>query len=298
MHALLERVFLPRLRTATPAAPATTAPCWTPAAARSPSPPTPTSCSPLFFPGGDIGTLAVNGTVNDLAMCGARPLALSRRLHPRGGAAARDARARGRLHGARCEGGGRRTSSPATPRSSTAARATASSSTRPASASSSMPSSSRPRACARATPSSSAATSAGTASPSWPCARGCASRAPSRATARRLPAPVLALLAAGHRDSLPARPDPRRPGHELDRDRGIEPAARRGRREPHRRSRRTSAARARSSGSIRSTSPTRAASSPSCRRRRPRPRWPSCATTPSARPRRASARSPRARRRW
>lgn len=28
---------------------------------------------PLFFPGGDIGTLAVHGTVNDLAMCGARP---------------------------------------------------------------------------------------------------------------------------------------------------------------------------------------------------------------------------------
>ncbi|PJF36004.1 MAG: hydrogenase expression/formation protein HypE [Candidatus Thermofonsia Clade 1 bacterium] len=32
---------------------------------------------PLFFPGGDIGTLAVNGTVNDLAMCGARPRYLS-----------------------------------------------------------------------------------------------------------------------------------------------------------------------------------------------------------------------------
>ena len=32
---------------------------------------------PLFFPGGDIGTLAINGTVNDLAMCGARPLFLS-----------------------------------------------------------------------------------------------------------------------------------------------------------------------------------------------------------------------------
>jgi hydrogenase expression/formation protein HypE len=32
---------------------------------------------PLFFPGGDIGQLAVNGTVNDLAMCGARPLYLS-----------------------------------------------------------------------------------------------------------------------------------------------------------------------------------------------------------------------------
>lgn len=33
--------------------------------------------SPAFFPGGDIGSLAVFGTVNDLAMCGATPLALS-----------------------------------------------------------------------------------------------------------------------------------------------------------------------------------------------------------------------------
>ena len=33
--------------------------------------------TPLFFPGGDIGKLAVNGTVNDLAMSGARPLYLS-----------------------------------------------------------------------------------------------------------------------------------------------------------------------------------------------------------------------------
>jgi len=32
---------------------------------------------PIFFPGGDIGELAVNGTVNDLAMCGAKPLFLS-----------------------------------------------------------------------------------------------------------------------------------------------------------------------------------------------------------------------------
>ena len=32
---------------------------------------------PIFFPGGNIGDLAVNGTVNDLAMSGARPLALS-----------------------------------------------------------------------------------------------------------------------------------------------------------------------------------------------------------------------------
>lgn len=33
--------------------------------------------SPLFFPGADIGSLAVNGTVNDLAVSGARPLFLS-----------------------------------------------------------------------------------------------------------------------------------------------------------------------------------------------------------------------------
>ncbi len=33
--------------------------------------------SPLFFPGGNIGDLAVNGTVNDLAMAGATPLYLS-----------------------------------------------------------------------------------------------------------------------------------------------------------------------------------------------------------------------------
>ena len=33
--------------------------------------------SPLFFPGGDIGSLAVHGTVNDVAMAGARPLYLA-----------------------------------------------------------------------------------------------------------------------------------------------------------------------------------------------------------------------------
>lgn len=32
---------------------------------------------PLFFPGGDIGSLSVHGTVNDLAMSGAQPIALS-----------------------------------------------------------------------------------------------------------------------------------------------------------------------------------------------------------------------------
>lgn len=33
--------------------------------------------SPIFFPGGNIGELAVNGTVNDLSMCGAQPQYLS-----------------------------------------------------------------------------------------------------------------------------------------------------------------------------------------------------------------------------
>ncbi|RTM10498.1 MAG: hydrogenase expression/formation protein HypE [Bradyrhizobiaceae bacterium] len=33
--------------------------------------------SPLFFPGGNIGSLAVHGTVNDIAMAGAKPLYLS-----------------------------------------------------------------------------------------------------------------------------------------------------------------------------------------------------------------------------
>jgi DNA-binding NarL/FixJ family response regulator len=48
---------------------------------------------PLFFPGGDIGELAVNGTVNDLAMAGARPLALTLSLVLEEGLAADDLRA-------------------------------------------------------------------------------------------------------------------------------------------------------------------------------------------------------------
>ena len=47
------------------------------AGAASPSRPTRYVVKPLFFPGGDIGELAVNGTVNDLAVAGAEPLWLS-----------------------------------------------------------------------------------------------------------------------------------------------------------------------------------------------------------------------------
>src|SRR6056297_1949723 len=35
---------------------------------------------PLFFPGGDIGRLAVSGTINDLAVMGAKPVALTSSL--------------------------------------------------------------------------------------------------------------------------------------------------------------------------------------------------------------------------
>ncbi len=88
---------------------------------------------PLRFPGGSIGELAVNGTVNDLAVSGARPVALTPVAGPRGGAARRRAARRGR--------GDRRgrapppasRSSPATRRSSSVATPTACTSARPGS---------------------------------------------------------------------------------------------------------------------------------------------------------------------
>src|SRR5438874_11821941 len=48
---------------------------------------------PIRFPGGSIGELAVNGTVNDLAVAGARPLALTLSLVLEEGLAADDLRA-------------------------------------------------------------------------------------------------------------------------------------------------------------------------------------------------------------
>ena len=48
---------------------------------------------PLRFPGGSIGELAVNGTVNDLSVSGARPLALTLSLVLEEGLAADDLRA-------------------------------------------------------------------------------------------------------------------------------------------------------------------------------------------------------------
>ncbi len=91
--------------------------------------------SPLFFPGGDIGKLAVCGTVNDLAMAGAKPLWLSAAFILEEGFRWR----RWAASSPRCSRPPKPRacgSSPATPKSSTAARATASSSTPRASASS------------------------------------------------------------------------------------------------------------------------------------------------------------------
>ena len=63
--------------------------------------------SPIRFPGGDIGELAVNGTVNDLAMMGAQPLAISLAYVIEEGLAARGARRDHRLGGPRGGPGGR-----------------------------------------------------------------------------------------------------------------------------------------------------------------------------------------------
>ena len=72
MHQLIEQVFLPAFGNPTLDARHDGARLELTGGAASRSRPTRTSCSRSFFPGGDIGTLAVNGTVNDLAMCGAR----------------------------------------------------------------------------------------------------------------------------------------------------------------------------------------------------------------------------------
>ena len=92
---------------------------------------------PLFFPGGDIGSLAVHGTVNDLAMGGAaavleRRASFSKRaFRPKSSTGSRPPwRGQPRAAG--------EPSSPATPRWSKEARATASSSTPPESESSRM----------------------------------------------------------------------------------------------------------------------------------------------------------------
>ena len=89
---------------------------------------------PLFFPGGSIGELAVNGTVNDLAVSGADAKVSERQLHSRRGISAGAARGHCGRDGAGGGHGGRAALLLATPRSWSAAMATAATSTPRASA--------------------------------------------------------------------------------------------------------------------------------------------------------------------
>ena len=79
---------------------------------------------PLRFPGGSIGELAVNGTVNDLAAAGAEPLAISLALVLEEGLDADDPARRGRGDRRRPRARPGSRSSPATPRWSSAATPT------------------------------------------------------------------------------------------------------------------------------------------------------------------------------
>ncbi|MGC8758694.1 MAG: hydrogenase expression/formation protein HypE [Bryobacteraceae bacterium] len=73
MRELIEQIFVPQLRPEHE----TDAATLTPGSRRLAFTTDSFVVSPPFFPGGDIGSLAVYGTVNDLAMMGAEPLALS-----------------------------------------------------------------------------------------------------------------------------------------------------------------------------------------------------------------------------
>ena len=124
--------------------------------------------SPLFFPGGDIGDLAVNGTVNDLSVAGATPLYLSAGFILEEGFPVADlTRIAASMRDAAAAAGV--PSSPVTRRSSSGAAPTAATSTPPGSGSSSATSRWASRGRGRATRSSCPGRSATTASRScWP----------------------------------------------------------------------------------------------------------------------------------
>jgi hydrogenase expression/formation protein HypE len=75
--ALLDAVFLPAFSNGTPAAQTDAAVVSLPSGERMAFSTDSFVVKPRHFPGGSVGHLAVHGTVNDLAMMGARPLALS-----------------------------------------------------------------------------------------------------------------------------------------------------------------------------------------------------------------------------
>lgn len=76
-YALLRDVVGPALAAAAPGGPLNDAAVVEVAGARLAFTTDSFVVSPIRFPGGDIGELAVNGTINDLAMMGARPVAIS-----------------------------------------------------------------------------------------------------------------------------------------------------------------------------------------------------------------------------
>ena len=237
---------------------------------------------PIRFPGGSIGELAVNGTVNDLAMAGARPLALTPVADPRGGPRRRRPARRGR---------GDRRAPPRRPACEIVAGdtkvverghadqmylcTTGIGRRRPARGALARP------ACGPATGSSSRARSATTARRSCSPAASSSSTPTIESDTRSLwPAADALLDAAGPGAALHARRDARRRRLGAQRAR-----ARLGRGDGRARGRRAGATRPspgrrRSSGSTRCTSPTRASSSPSSRPRRPTRRWPRCARSP------------------
>ena len=101
---------------------------------------------PITFPGGSIGELAVNGTVNDLAMSGARPLALSLSLILEEGLESDELRAEVAAIAAAAAAARASRSSRATPRSSSGGTPTRCTSARPGSGGSTRALRSRPRA--------------------------------------------------------------------------------------------------------------------------------------------------------
>ncbi len=161
---LVEHLFLPAFGTAGPAVPGDNA-VLTVGGARLAFSTDSYVVQPIFFPGGCIGDLAVNGTVNDLAMSGATPLYLSAGFILEEGlelsALQQVAAAMGRAAsaaGVRLVTGDTKVVEPAPARGCSSAR--------PASASSPTGSTSARTGCAPATRCSSAGPSGSTASPS------------------------------------------------------------------------------------------------------------------------------------
>ena len=245
--------------------------CRSPSGAHGDVAPTATWSRPLFFPGGDIGCLSVHGTVNDVAMAGARPLYLAAGLHPRGGlSAGRPARIVESMAAARRARPACR-SSPATPRWSSRARATACSSPPPASA-----------WCRRASQISGDRARPGdrilVSGTIGDHGMAIMSQRESLTFGTDLLSDTAALhgLVAAMLDAVPehpraARPDARRPGHDAERDRRAVRRRHADRRSGHPGARRGARRRASFSASTRCTWPTRASWWRSCRRGRRAP---------------------------